>query len=86
MSGRVKTDAEREECEQLRRDTFVRDYSGRVITSCGYAYILRPVLCAVDGCTSFASFLDRFAPYHMEQNRCVRHAGTSPDTKGGKTP
>ena len=63
-----------DENEAIRREAFVRDYLGTVIVSGGVAYTLAVVTCAVEGCTSLARVLDRFAPYHMEANRCAKHA------------
>lgn len=68
MSRRKNPEREAAEIER-----FVCDHAGQVLIAGGLAYVLRPVLCGIEGCESFALRLDRFAPYHMEQNRCARH-------------
>jgi hypothetical protein len=76
------TDSERAARAERASEAIVREHAGRWLVSSGMAFVLTPVRCGVDGCTSVAVEIDPFTPYHTEASRCRRCA---PPSRGENT-
>jgi hypothetical protein len=48
--------------------------AGRPLIGVGAAYYLAPMRCGQLGCNGIAVYIDMFAPFSIDLNRCRKHA------------